>query len=136
MWALFVMGLAFGELPAGLAPSDILLNRFLKLFDLRKIAVLNGVHNAMRKVLVDDGLAKTVERGLGRGNLHPHIGAVFIAFNHALDVLQMPDDAGEAVELLLLFGRIVRMTVRMRMLMRVVVGMLMVVHQNTCLCVE
>lgn len=78
------------------------------------VSVFYGMCYAVRDVLVYYLLAEPTEGGTDGRQLNKYVGAVLVILYHFLDMLQMPYDSGDAVELAFLFLRRVVMVVHHR----------------------
>ena len=74
------------------------------------------MRNTVIDMLADDLLAKSAQSGFDSRKLNQDIRSVFIGSDHLLDVLQMTDHAGNAVDLPFDLCRVVGMSMCMQML--------------------
>ena len=81
---------------AGFSCLYKLVDCLVELFQRVVAAVYTG--DAVLDVILEDDLRRAVERRAYRRKLHQHLGTVAPVLHHALDGLQMPDSAGQAVD--------------------------------------
>jgi hypothetical protein len=91
--------------------SDEFLDCFLEFFYGLQISVFYGVGNTVMHMLIDDLFSQSPQGGVHGRQLNQDIRAVYIVFNHALDMIQMADRPGDPVELSFLLSRIMVMAV-------------------------
>ena len=91
--------------------------------------MLHGLDQTVLNVVLQNHLAHVVDGRAHRRNLHQYFRAVAPVFDHALDVLQMADGAGQPVDdglgirvRVAVAGRTRRVLVRMRLLGRMCVA--------------
>ena len=90
---------------------QVFLDRGLKILHCLDVTFLDRMVNAVFEMFVNDLLTEPVQGRADGGELDEDFGTVFVGFQHALDVFQMPDDPRDAVDFAALYLRI--MYVRM-----------------------
>lgn len=76
---------------------DILIDRGVEFLDKCIVAGLNGVGDAVLKVVLENDARSAAERRTNGGELNENIGAVALVLDHALHRLKMADSTGEPV---------------------------------------
>ncbi len=75
-----------------------LLDGLAKVVDGGLVSGLDGVHHAVADVVVQDDLAGVVDGAADGSELDQHIGAVIALLHHPLDLVQVADGPGQAID--------------------------------------
>ena len=91
------------------------------------VALLDGVHDAVAQMILEDDLAGVVQRAADSRKLHQHLAAVAAVLDHLPDFFKMADGAGQPVDngLLVFMDMAVRVGVIVAVAVRVFVRMVM-----------
>ena len=113
-----------------------------QLIDGGGIAGGDSIHHAVAQVILQNHLARIVQRGADSSQLHQHLGTIVAALYHPLDLLEMTDGPGQTVDhCLLIFvdmavgvgdavgmhiGMIVFVSMLVMLVMMIIMGMLVI----------